>query len=60
MTPLLVAAEMGHREAVGALIGFNADLRARDSQGRTASMLARQGRHPDLATALEGVLAQQR
>lgn len=43
-TPLMAAAERGHKEAVKSLLAAGAELNARDNQGNTALLLAvRQG-----------------
>lgn len=49
---LLAAAESGRTAEVKALIEKGADLEARDSQGRTALLLAVAGNHVEMARAL--------
>ncbi len=53
-TPLLFAADRGRTDAVRRLLERGADLRARDSSGRSAAEVARQAGHTDTALLLEG------
>ena len=53
MTPLHLAAQGGHRDAVRALLGAGADPRARDANfDSTPDGWAEYGGHPDVAAAI--------
>jgi hypothetical protein len=54
-TPLALAAELGHRDAVLALIALGADVKQPDAVGR-----ARGSGHPDIAALLEAKQASPR
>lgn|GEM_PF-3842153 len=55
-TALMVAAWLGHREVLKILLTRNADWKAVDSKGRTASMLAEEAGHPDISRILKNTV----
>ena len=54
MTPLMVAASLGHAEIASTLIAAGASTRALDRKRRTAAQHAARGGHAELADRLGG------
>jgi ankyrin repeat protein len=51
-TPLIEPARFGHDEVVTALVMANADLMAKNDEGKTALMLAAEGGHDETVRVL--------
>ena len=52
VTPLIVAAERGHSEAVSALLKAGADVNHKDNRGKTALDVAKDGHHSKVVKIL--------
>ncbi len=51
-TPLMIAAENGHTDAVKLLLDIGSSRYTTDAEGKTAAMLAEEGGHPEIAALI--------